>query len=139
MAYNNSNKEKTIKTMKDAIPSDTWQIDNFLLYCDYKNNLIPIASILDQFRDYFEQDGFLEEVTLDKKFHYSPAAFAEFYYGTPDLDFLVMYFAKVNTLFDFNKKTIKVLNPERLKDVNKLIIQYKDTVEKSKTNPVQYK
>jgi len=138
MAHNNSNKEKTINSMIMNIPLDTWQIDNFNIYCDYKNNLITIKNILDDYRDYFEQDGFIEEIELDKKFYYAPARFADFYYGTPDLDFLVMYFAKIDSLFDFNKKTIKVLSPERLNDVNKLIIKYKDVVEKSKQDPIKY-
>ena len=125
-------------TQIEQIPSDVWQIDNMELFCRYKNNVFPIANILDDYRDYFEQDGFLEEISLDKKYYYSPARFAEDYYGTPDLDFLVMYFAKVTSLFEFNRKTIKVLSPERLRDVNRLIVKYKDVVKQSKENPTQY-
>ncbi len=138
MATNNSYKQPTLMTQIEQIPSDVWQIDNMELFCQYKNNVFPIANILDDYRDYFEQDEFLEEIQLDKKYYYAPARFAEDYYGTPDLDFLVMYFAKVTSLFEFNRKTIKVLSPERLRDVNRLIVKYKDVVKQSKENPTQY-
>lgn len=135
---NASNKEKTIKNMVEAIPGDSWTIDKILLYGNYlgKGNII-VGNILDNYRDYFEQ--FVVEVDLDPKFYYQPMAFAENYYGTPDLDFLVMYFSNIPTLFEFNKKKIKVLPKSYLLEINRIMTQYKKEVQESKENPIEYK
>ena len=60
------------------------------------------------------------EMEVPKKFYYQPAAFAENYYGTADLDFLVLYFAKMTSLFEFTKPKIKVLPSSRLLEINRL-------------------
>lgn len=136
MVTNQSNKERTLYNQLSSRYSDLWTFDSTITYINYNNiSAIQDTYILDEFRDYLEQEDYLEEVILDKKFYYSPAGFAEYYYGTPDLDFLVMYFSKTTTLFEFNRKKIKVLAPERLKDINKIILAYKDTVKDSKENP----
>lgn len=138
MAYNSSNKSKTLKDLFDSLPSDIWSIDRMQKFCNYRDvSIICDCLILDDYREYFDQ--FLEEVDVDEKFYYSPAAFAEYYYGTPDLDFLVMYFSKITTLFEFTKPKIKVLSLGKLKDLNQLIVYYKKEVEDSKQNPTEYK
>ena len=137
MVSNISNSDKTIKSMYMDIDSDNYTIDKTLLYCNYNDeNIISFGNIMDNYRDYFEQ--YLVEVDVPKKFFYQPAAFAENYYGTPDLDFLVLYFAKILTLFDFNKEKIKVLPKSRLLELNKLFIQYKGEVDKSYREPTQF-
>lgn len=137
MASNYSNKSKTLKEMFQVLPSDIWSIDRLQKYCDYQNlSQICECWLLDDYREYFDQ--FLEEVDLSEDFYYSPAAFAEYYYGTPDLDFIVMYFAKIPTLFEFNKPKIKVLSLSKLKDLNKLIVYVKDEVDESRENPTPY-
>jgi hypothetical protein len=137
MANNNSNKEKTIKNMMRASVTDFWTIDNVSLYSNYLNiAMMPDGFILDDFRDHFE--NFLTEIVLEEKFHYSPSLFAESFYGTPDLDFLVMYFAKMVSLFEFNTPTIRVLPKSALLDLNKVIVSYKDEIRESKDNPREY-
>lgn len=138
MPVNNvSSKEKTIKGMYSLLESDTYTIDKVIKYCKYDNDIIvSFGNILDNYKDYFDQ--FLEEITLDPKFYYQPAAFAESYYGTPDLDFLVLYFANMTTLFQFNTKKIKVLPPSRLLEINRLFIEYKSIVKDSYSSPTEY-
>jgi hypothetical protein len=137
MPKNQSNREKTIKSTMRALPGDFWSIDNISLYGNYNNiAMIPDGFILDNFRDHFEQ--YLEVIELKEEFFYSPTLFSEFYYGTPDLDFLVLYFAKIPTLFEFNKSRITVLPITALTDLNKVIIAYKNEVRNSKSNPTLY-
>jgi len=134
---NVSNGEKTIKSMMQYLTADTWSVDKFILYGNYNNeaNLI-VGNILDNYRDYFEQ--YLEEIDLDEKYYYQPAYFAEDYYGTPDLDFLVMYFAAIPTLFEFNVEKIKVLPKTRMTEITKLMNKYKDIVDDSYINPTEF-
>jgi len=138
MVRNNSNNEKTIKSTLNIASGDVWTIDNVSLYSNYKDiAMMPDGFILDEFRDHFEEN-YLEEVELEEKYLYSPSLFSEYYYGTPDLDWLVLYFAKIPSLFEFNTPTIKVLSKAGLTDLNKLIVEYKQEVLESKNNPKAY-
>jgi hypothetical protein len=134
---NQSNNEKTLKTTLLTMQNDFWTIDNVSLYCNYLNRVIlPDGFILDEYRDYFE--NFLVEVNVSEEYYYSPSLFSEVQYGTPDLDFLVMYFAKISSLFEFNQPKIKILPLSSLTDLNKLIVQNKFNIRQSKTNPITY-
>lgn len=136
-ARNQSNREKTVKSTLRAIPADTWTVDNVTLLCSYKDQIVlPEGFILDDYRDHFEQ--FLEEVDLPEEFWYSPTMFSESIYGTPDLDFLVLYFAGIPTLFDFNKPRIRILPPTALADLNKLIVDRRPEVRQSRVRPREY-
>ena len=137
MAKNISSEKFTVKEELSALNSDIWCADRFLLYGNYLDKIIlPDGSILDDFYDYFT--NFLEEVELPERFYYQPAAFSENYYGTPDLDFLVLYFAQIPTLFEFNKKKIKVLPVTKLNELNQIAINYKLKVKNSYDNPIKY-
>jgi len=138
MAFSSpSSKEKTVKNIISVLDSDNYSIDKTILYCNYNGlNYISFGNILDSYRDYFNQ--YLVETSLSKKFYYQPAAFAENYYGTASLDFLVLYFANITSLFDFNVPKIKVLPKSKLIEINKLFTQFKITVEDSYKNPVSY-
>ena len=139
MAVTNiSSKEKTIKNMYQLLDSDNYTVDKFIFYCKYNGDdvQVELGNILDNYRDYFDQ--FLISMTIPEKFFYQPAAFAENYYGTPDLDFLVLYFAKMNSLFQFNKKEIKVLPKDKILEINRLMVQYKEAVTKSYNEPSKY-
>lgn len=137
MVSNISNNDKTIKTMFTDLDSDNYTIDKILLYCNYNNeNLVSFENILDNYRDYFDQ--YLVEVELPKRFYYQPAAFAENYYGTPDLDFLVLYFAKMLSMFEFKTEKIKVLPKSRLLEINKLFVEYKTIVTESYKHPTGF-
>jgi hypothetical protein len=134
---NQSNNEKTLKTTLLTMQNDFWTIDNVSMYCNYLNRAImPDGFILDEYRDYFE--NFLVEVNVSEEYYYSPSLFAEVQYGTPDLDFLIMYFAKISSLFDFNQPRIKMLPISSLTDLNKLIVQNKLNIRQSKIDPKTY-
>lgn len=138
MANNVSNNAKTIKDMFAKLPSDNYVVDKSILYCTYNSNnyQLEFGNIIDDFRDYFEK--YLVEVDLPKKFYYQPAAFSQNYYGTPDLDFLVLYFSKCMSLFEFNKEKIKVLPASRLLEINRLFVEFKNDVNESYNNPTKY-
>ena len=137
MPINSSNRSKTVKTMYESMSNDSWTIDKVLLYANYNDKVaVPYRTILEGYYDYFSQ--FLEDASVPKKYYYLPSGFAEYYYGTPDLDFLVLYFAQMTSLFEFNKPTIKVLPKTKLTELNKLLVEYKKTVENSKGNPAEF-
>ena len=105
MPSNSSTNEKTVLSMVRQLPNDSWTYDKTALYVNFKNSVItPDLSILDNYRDYFEQ--FLIDMEVPKRFYYSPTGFSENLYGTPDLDFIILYFAKIPSLFQFNKLMI---------------------------------
>ena len=135
---NVSSNEKTIKGMYQLLDSDNYTIDKFIYYCTYNGNefQIQLGNILDNYRDYF--DRFLIKMSVPEKFFYQPAAFAENYYGTPDLDFLVLYFAKMSSLFDFTQSEITVLPKDKILEINRLILKYKDDVKNSYDHPTEY-
>ena len=136
MAVTNvSDKEKTIKSMYSLLDSDVYSIDKTILYCTYEDTgyMIPIENILDNYRDYL--DTKLVDADVPESMFYQPAAFAEMYYGTPALDFLVLYFAKMVSMFEFKKERIKVLPKAELLKINKLFVTYKEAVDESYKNP----
>lgn len=134
---NSSSGATTIKAMYELMPSDKWTLDKCLLYCNYDNAaVVQCDLLLDKYYSYFEQ--YLIEIDVDEKYYYQPALFANDYYGDPELDFLVLYFANMTSLFDFTKPKIKVLNYAYLQDINKLFTNYKTVVEDNKKNPPLY-
>ena len=129
MATNHSNKASSVYEEFQSLSNDTWSLDNLLMFCNYqKISILPDFSILDEYSDYLQQEDFIETVELDEKYYYSPQAFAEDYYGTADLDFLVLYFARIDSMFSFNRKKIRVLKRERLSDINRIIVKNKERV-----------
>lgn len=134
MPTNKSNNEKTIRDEMLAMKSDVWNVDSFSTYNVYMDQVVlPSGFILDEYRDHFELS--LEEIELDDKYHYSPTLFAEDYYGTADLWFLVLYFAKMKSLFEFNTPTIKVIPNSALVDLNKVLVKHSAEVKESRSNP----
>ena len=137
MIKNTSDSEKTIKSTIASCKSDIWSYDRTAYYVNYANlSVLPIGSILDSYSDYF--DNYLDTIKLDEKYRYAPARFAADYYGAPGLDFLVMYFAKIPSMFDFDKEYITVLKPDRLKDFSDLMLKYKKEVKESHDSPDDY-
>ena len=139
MATNHSNKASSVYEEFQSLSNDTWSLDNLLMFCNYqKISILPDFSILDEYSDYLQQEDFIETVELDEKYYYSPQAFAEDYYGTADLDFLVLYFARIDSMFSFNRKKIRVLKRERLSDINRIIVKNKERVKENRNNPTVY-
>ena len=139
MATNHSNKASSVYEEFQSLSNDTWSLDNLLMFCNYqKISILPDFSILDEYSDYLQQEDFIETVELDEKYYYSPQAFAEDYYGTADLDFLVLYFARKDSMFSFNRKKIRVLKRERLSDINRIIVKNKERVKENRSNPTVY-
>ena len=134
MVTNRSDSSKTIKSSLTSILSDNWTIDKVIKYTDYLGIVtIPNGLILDDYADYFETK--LIEVNVNESYYYSPSLFSDEYYGTPGLDWLVLYFAKIPTLFEFNKPKIKILPLSALNELNSLIVEKKKEVSDSKENP----
>ena len=139
MATNHSNKASSVYEEFQSLSNDTWSLDNLLMFCNYqKISILPDFSILDEYSDYLQQEDFIETIELDEKYYYSPQAFAEDYYGTADLDFLVLYFARIDSMFSFNRKKIRVLKRERLSDINRIIVKNKERVKENRSNPTVY-
>ncbi len=139
MATNHSNKASSVYEEFQYLSNDTWSLDNLLMFCNYqKMSVLPDFSILDEYSDYLYQEDFLETVELDETYYYSPQAFAEDYYGTADLDFLVLYFARIDSIFSFNRKKITVLKRERLADINRIIVKNKERIKENRSNPTLY-
>lgn len=138
MIKNASQNENTLKSMISVMDSDNYTIDKALLYCTYDNENFHVAylNILDDYADYFEQ--YLETIEVPKKYFYQPAAFAENYYGSADLDFLILYFAKMTDLSEFNRDKIKILPKSRLVEINRLFVQYRDYVKEKYNNPDKF-
>lgn len=137
MVKNFSSSQKTVKNTIVAAQNDTWVIDKILLYANYMNlSILPSGTVMDDYYDYFE--SLTVEVEVPEKFYYSPSGFAEYYYGDAGLDFLVLYFAKIPSLFEFNKPKITVFPVEYLKEFNKMATFKKKEVIESKNNPKEY-
>lgn len=138
MAYKNlSSDASSIRKMMTSFNSDLWDIDRVLYYCEYRKSAIVQSDILlNKYRNYFDQ--YIETIKLDSKYYYCPQRFAEDFYGDAGLDFLVLYFANMTSLFEFNTPTIKVLRYDKLKDFNKLVTKYKTDIDNSKKNPTDY-
>lgn len=137
---NASSKEKTLKNMIKLMPSDSYSLDRVAEYCIYPvdgdTSIVINGYFLDDYRHYF--DNRTVEVDVPKKYYYQPAAFAEMYYGTPDLDFLVLYFAKMTSLFEFNRPTIKILPTTEILELTKLFSKISDDVRESYESPTEY-
>ena len=132
MITNPSTKEKTIRMMYQLLSGDVWNADKFIKYGNYLGTAdIVDENILDNYFDYFE----LEDIEVPEKFFYQPAAFAEYIYGSPDLDFIVLYFSKIPSMCEFNKKKIKILSPARLTELNKIAVKYKEQIDYSYSYP----
>jgi hypothetical protein len=134
---NPSQRETTVKDMVSMMPSDMWSIDRMTYYCKYQSaSIVQESFLLEKFRDYFSQ--YLETITLDPKYYFSPSMFAEDYYGDAGLDFMVLYFANMSTLMEFCKPKIKVLSYSHIKEINQMVVRYKGAIDDSYSNPPDY-
>ena len=138
MAISNpSSKATTIKEEYNMLTNDTWTIDKVTLLGNYSNiSIVQTDFILDKYEEYFED--YLIEINVDSKYYYNPAMFAKDYYGDPQMDMFVLYFAKMKSLFEFNKPKIKVLDYSHIKDLNKLFTTYKDQIEANHSDPTLF-
>jgi len=118
---NVSDSEKTIKSMLSVMGSDNYTIDKLIEYTRYGDdgNIMMLSLFLDNYQDYFSQ--YLVSVEVPEKYYYQPAYFSEMYYGTPGLDWLVLYFAGMTSLFEFKKPKIKILPKNRILELTKLM------------------
>lgn len=125
------------KVIGQELSIDNFCVDNLILYMNYLDMAqLPIGYILDDYREYF--DSILVYADVPEEFFYSPTSYAKYLYGSPELEFLVLYFAKIQSALEFDKAKIKILPPERLNDINQLILQNRDKVIESKANPPKY-
>jgi hypothetical protein len=99
--------------------NSTIEAKDFFLTAKYDNQVtFKYRNILLDYYDYFEEE--LETIDLEKKYHYQPAMLSEDLYGTPDLDFAILFFSGISSLKDFDKPRIKVLPASRVADLIKI-------------------
>jgi hypothetical protein len=138
---NASSNAKTVKEMLNAFPNDTWSIDKVLTYGIYDSGSaimeVQIGNILDKYRSYLEYSGndYTDTIDVPEEYYYMPSSFANYFYGDPQLDFLVLYFAKIPTAMEFNKPKITVLKYSALDMLNRLLAKENADVVYTKSNP----
>jgi hypothetical protein len=137
MVTNKSNSTKTINEYILQKNIDIWSLDRLTKYINYKNQIyVPNYTLLDKYYSFFE--NVLIDVPLESKYYYSPTLFSEDYYGTPDLAFLILYFSKTFSLFNFNKPVIKMLPQSYLNEINKLMINSEKEISENRNNTPVY-
>lgn len=137
MYKNTSNDTRTVREKYLLSQTDNWILDKVMKYVKYQPQLIlPYENILDKYADYFEK--YLIEVNIDSKYFKRPSMYAEYYYGDPSMDWLILYFAKIPSLFQFTKRKIKILPVDKLADLNQVFLSNKSDIEANHSNPLEY-
>lgn len=138
MAYlNKSTEATTLIGEYNQLNSDNWTLDRVLTYVKYQSNLVvPYENILDNYNDYF--DKYLIEVEIDSKYFYKPTMYAYYYYGDASFWWILLYYSKIPTALDFNKKKIKILPKDKLKDLNQIFINYKEYINEVNNTPLEF-
>lgn len=110
---------------------------DFFIQANYADQvLFKYKNILLDYYDYFE--GELEDFDLEAQYHYQPALLSEKLYGTPDLDFAILFFAGVTSVKDFDKPRIKILPASKVGDLIKIKSIANQRVKESLDNPEVY-
>lgn len=133
MIINPSNKETTVKKSVAVMKDDIWNVDRLLMLADYDGEaIIPVYNVLDLYREFF--DTLLVDIDVPAEYFYDPRRFSKMYYGSPDLDFLILYFSNTSNSFDFNKESIKVLPKNELTKLNELMLSNKNAFNNNRLN-----
>lgn len=112
-------------------------VKDFFIQANYDNQIIfKYKNILLDYYDYFKEE--LETIDLEKQYHYQPALLSEKLYGTPDLDFAILFFAGITNVKDFDRPKIKVLPASKVGDLIKIKSIANQRVKESLTNPQVY-
>lgn len=141
---NASSGATTVKSMMQEFPNDAWSIDHALYFGIYNNGeaimQVQDGILLDRFRAFFEDptNGYIDTVTVPEDCYYMPSLFAERYYGDAQLDFLVLYFAKIPSALEFDKPSITVLRYDAISLINTMFVRYRSAIEDSKANPTYF-
>ena len=141
---NVSDSAKTLKNLFNSFSADSWNIDKVMMYGGYNNgentSIVEMYSILDNYRSFLENPSnqYEEEVDVDSKYYQNVSAFSEFYYGTSQLWWLILWSAKIPSNIEFIKPRIKVIRYDTLNLLNKIFVKYEDNISESKNEPQIY-
>ena len=114
----------------------TFSLGNLSTFLLYDNEyIISKPYILMDYLPFFKQYSI--RIELEQKYHQKPNLFAYDYYGSSELEWLVLFISGIGSPIDFNTNHIDVLPVNILTDINKLIVISKDEVNNSKYNPVK--
>jgi hypothetical protein len=133
-----SNKfDQTVNGYINSLYGYIFNIGNLSTYTVYEDKfLVSKPTILQRFLPFFKY--YATKITLDPKYYQKPNLFALDYYGSSELEWLVLFVSGVSHPIDFNLPIIEVLPVNILNDLNKLITLYKGEVQNSKNNPDAY-
>lgn len=125
--------EQTVNNYINSLYDYMFNIGNLSTFSVYNNILVSKPTILNRFLPYLKP--YATKKVVDKKYYQRPSLFALDYYGSPELDWLVLYISGISNPIDFNVPIIDVLPINILNDLNKLIILNKEEVDLSKYKP----
>lgn len=128
------------KTIRSAITSSSnlkWDVNSFLLYCNYKDTgFLPDVCTLDNYRDVLME--MCTYIPLEEKYHYKPQLFALDYYGSSNMDFVVLYFSGLYSATEFATDKIRVMPPEHLRYLSEIITLHEQDIKENRVSPVRY-
>ena len=112
---------------------------NYFLKCQYMGRMeVYFKNIISDHFEYFST--LLEDFNVSPDYFYSPSKLSNDLYGTPDLDFLILYFSNTTHPSEFNKTKIKILPESKLELIlNGLKNLYSGEVYNNRVNIINYK
>lgn len=97
-------------------------------------NIFPISNALDSYMDFLMDiciDVKLDDKELDK-YYQNPKALSRDLYGTMDLWYILLRVNRCSSPFNFKSKTLKVMHPDRLDIINKMLNLCEERLSKTK-------
>lgn len=131
-----SNPEKT--TTLDALISEgrtsEIQLNTTHYLLRIGNNVYPLANALDSYMD------FLIDICVDAKLNedeydiycQNPKLLSKKLYGTMDLWYILLRVNRCSSPFNFKSKTVKVMHPDKLDVINRILNLCEERLAKSK-------
>lgn len=98
------------------------------------NMIIPTTSVFDSYMDFIIP--ITTPITLTEeefaKYRMRPKALSYTLYGTVELWFLLLKINRMQSSMEFNKKEIRVIKPNQIDLINKILVFNKERLEKSR-------
>lgn len=98
------------------------------------DNVYPLANALDSYMDFLIDicvDVRLNDVEYDK-YYQNPKLLSKALYGTMDLWYILLRVNRCSSPFNFKSKVVKVVHPDRLDMINKMLNLSDERLSKSK-------
>jgi hypothetical protein len=129
--------DQTLNAYINTLYGYTFNISNLSTYTVYNDSiLVAKPTILNHFLPFFK--SYSIKMKIDEKYYQKPNLFALDYYGSSELEWLVLYVSGISHPIDFNHSIIDVLPVSMLNDLNKLVTLYKKEVQESRNKPEAY-